>query len=213
MKEKKRYGTFDKKYTLLELCCYHGAVDCFKFLRTTYDSTPNKACLRFSFLGRNKEILSECLKYEKPDDECMKYAIISHNIDFVTFLMNEHKMKINPYDCGLYKNLESFLVYYDQIHNYHKCIVHSAMFAIPSLLEYFVSHGGYINKSNQRGDTALHYAARFNSKEMAELLLSYGAYIDKMNNLEETPLHTSAIYNNMEVAEFFISHGASRWLS
>ncbi|EAY07768.1 hypothetical protein TVAG_000520 [Trichomonas vaginalis G3] len=82
-------------YSLLELCCYHGAVDCFKFLRTKFDSEITQKCLKFSFLGGNKEIMSECLKYQKPNYKCMKYAIISHNIDFITFLMNEYNININ----------------------------------------------------------------------------------------------------------------------
>ncbi|EAY07749.1 hypothetical protein TVAG_118300 [Trichomonas vaginalis G3] len=78
-------------YSLLELCCYHGSVDCFKLLRTKFNSDITQTYLRFSFLGRNQEIMSECLKYQTTNKECMKYAIISHNIDFVTFLMNEYK--------------------------------------------------------------------------------------------------------------------------
>ena len=41
-------------------------------------------------LGEKLEIMSECLKYQNPNEKCMEYAIISHNIDFVTFLMNEY---------------------------------------------------------------------------------------------------------------------------
>ncbi|EAX88778.1 hypothetical protein TVAG_036580 [Trichomonas vaginalis G3] len=75
-------------YSLLELCCYHGAVDCFKLLRTKFNSEITRECLDLSFLGGNQEIMSECFKYQKPDRWCMENAIISHNIDFVTFLMN-----------------------------------------------------------------------------------------------------------------------------
>ncbi|EAY07712.1 hypothetical protein TVAG_117930 [Trichomonas vaginalis G3] len=52
-------------YSLLELCCYYGAADCFKLLRTKFHSDITQQCLRFSFLGRNQEIMSECLKYRK----------------------------------------------------------------------------------------------------------------------------------------------------
>ena len=75
-------------YSLLELCCYHGAVDCFKLLRTKFNLEITYMCLNLSFLGGNQEIISECLKYQTPDEACMNFAIISHNIDFVTFLMN-----------------------------------------------------------------------------------------------------------------------------
>ncbi|EAY03067.1 hypothetical protein TVAG_171650 [Trichomonas vaginalis G3] len=89
--------------TLLELCCYHGAVDCFKFLRTEFNSGITLTCLHFSFLGGNPDIMSECLKYQTPNFKCMEYAIISHNIDFVTFLMNEYKIDIDLSVCGLYR--------------------------------------------------------------------------------------------------------------
>ncbi|EAY14518.1 hypothetical protein TVAG_388490 [Trichomonas vaginalis G3] len=203
------YSCSDRGYSLLELCCYHGAVDCFKFLRTKFKSEITQKCLQLSFLGRSKEIMSECLKHKKPDEECMKYAIISHNIDFVTFLMNEYKKKIDVYNCRVFKNLESFLVYYDQIHNYHRCIVHSAGFTIPSLLEYFISHGGFINKSDKYGETSLHYAARYNSKEIAERLLSRGANINKKDNSGKTALHIAAMVNSKEVAELLLSRGAN----
>ncbi|EAY03161.1 hypothetical protein TVAG_345350 [Trichomonas vaginalis G3] len=97
-------------YSLLELCCYHGAVDCFKFLRTKLDSEITQECLELSFLGRNPEIMSECLKYKEPYGQCMRYAIISHNIDFVTFFMNEYNLEINLEFCEFYKNLESFAI-------------------------------------------------------------------------------------------------------
>ncbi|EAY01923.1 hypothetical protein TVAG_068900 [Trichomonas vaginalis G3] len=81
-------------YSLLDLCCYHGAVGCFKLLRTKFNSEITQQCLELSFLGGNQEIMSECLKYQTPDEKCMEYAIISHNIDFVTFLMNEYNIQI-----------------------------------------------------------------------------------------------------------------------
>ena len=91
----KLYPDSDKSYSLLELCCYHGSADCFKLLRTKFNSEITQTCLNLSFLGGNAEIMSECLKYQTPDSFCMEYAIISHNIDFVTFLMYEYNIKID----------------------------------------------------------------------------------------------------------------------
>ena len=51
--------------SLLEFCCYHGAVDCFKFLRTKFNSEITQECLELSFLGGNAEIMS-CLLYTSP---------------------------------------------------------------------------------------------------------------------------------------------------
>ncbi|EAY03816.1 hypothetical protein TVAG_454550 [Trichomonas vaginalis G3] len=176
-----------KGYSLLELCCYHGSVDCFKLLRTNFKSEITQTCLEFSFLGRNQEIMSECLKYQKPDKKCMEYAIISHNIDFVTFLMNEHNFEIDLYSCGIHKNLESFLVYFDQTNDFNKCFVYSAIFGIASLCEYFLLHGAKINYKDDYGLTALHYAAKHNNKETMELLISRRAKINETDK-DKKPL-------------------------
>ncbi|EAY16290.1 hypothetical protein TVAG_423430 [Trichomonas vaginalis G3] len=203
------YPYFNGKYSLLELCCYHGAVDCFKLLRTKFKSEITPTCLRFSFLSGNPEIMSECLKYQKPDEKCMKYAIISHNIDFVTFLMNEYNLEINLEDCEWYKNLESFLVYFDQTNDVSKCLILSARFNIPSLCEYFLSIGANVNGKDKYGQTALHRAVFNNSKEAAELLILHGININEKNNGGETALHITARYNCKETAEILISHGAN----
>ncbi|EAX85515.1 hypothetical protein TVAG_240300 [Trichomonas vaginalis G3] len=196
-------------HTLLELCCYHGAVDCFKFLRTKFNSQITQKCLKFSFLGGNPEIMSECLKYQKPNEKCMEYAIISHNIDFVTFLMNEYNMEIDLDYCGWYNNLESFLVYFDQTNDMNECFIYSAMFDTPSLLEYFLSHGANINEKDNNGKTAFYFAAKHNSKETAEFLISHGANINEKDILGETTLHIAAKHNSKATAEFLISHGAN----
>ncbi|EAY17356.1 hypothetical protein TVAG_319510 [Trichomonas vaginalis G3] len=81
----------------------------------------------------------------------MKYAIISHNIDFVTFLMNEHNIKIDLNYCVIYNNLESFLVYFDQINDIQECFNCSIRFNIPSLIEYFLTLGANINEKITEG--------------------------------------------------------------
>ncbi|EAY10973.1 ankyrin repeat protein, putative [Trichomonas vaginalis G3] len=195
--------------TLLELCCYHGAVGCFKLLRTKFNSEITQKCLELSFLGGNPDIMSECLKYQEPNEECMRYAIISHNIDFVTFLMNEYNIEINLEYCRIDNNLESLLVYFDQTDDVNKCFLYSAWLDIPSLLEYFLSHGANINEKDENGRTALHIAAIYNSKETAELLISHGANINEKDENGRTALHIAAIYNSKETAELLISHGAN----
>ncbi|EAY01266.1 hypothetical protein TVAG_027340 [Trichomonas vaginalis G3] len=196
-------------YSLLELCCYHGAIDCFKLLRSKFNSEITKTCLEFSFLGGNQEIMSECLKHQTPNEECMRYAIISHNIDFVTFLKNEYNIEINLEYCGIYNNLESFLVYFDQTNDINKCFFYSATFAVPSFLEYFLSHGANINEKIEYGKTALHIAAKNNRKEIAEVLILHGANINEKDEFGETALHIAAWKDSKEIAEFLISHGAN----
>ncbi|EAY00174.1 hypothetical protein TVAG_052220 [Trichomonas vaginalis G3] len=42
-------------YSLLEICCYYGAADCFKLLRSEFNSKITQKCLEFSFLRGNPE--------------------------------------------------------------------------------------------------------------------------------------------------------------
>ncbi|EAY08996.1 ankyrin repeat protein, putative [Trichomonas vaginalis G3] len=199
----------EEGYSLLELCCYYGAVDYFKLLRTKFNSEITQTCLRLSFLGGNQEIMSECLKYQTPDEECMEYAIISHNIDFVTFLMNEYNLEMDLENCGWYNNMESIFVYFDQTNDVNKCFLYSARFNIPSLLEYFFSRGANINEKNNDGETALHITASQNSIETVEFLISHGANINEKDQFGQTALHCAAEINRKEIAELLISHGAN----
>ncbi|EAX99883.1 hypothetical protein TVAG_222440 [Trichomonas vaginalis G3] len=205
----KLYPLSFEGFSLLELCCYHGAVDCFKLLRTKFNSEITETCLRFSFLGGNQEIMNECLKYQKPNEKCMIHAIISHNIDFVTFLMNEYNIEIDLNECGFHKNLEAFLVYFDQTNNINKCFLYSLLFSIPSLCEYFLSHGANINEKDKLRRTALFFAACTNSKETAEVLISHGANINEKDGGGRTALHIAVENNNKETAEFLISNGSN----
>ncbi|EAY13676.1 ankyrin repeat protein, putative [Trichomonas vaginalis G3] len=194
--------------SLLELCCYHGSVNCFKILITKFQSEITPDCLRYSFLGGNPDIMYECLKVQKPDNECMKYAIISHNIDFVTFLMNEHNKKIDLKLCSKYNNLQSFLVYLDQTNDINTCFVYSLNFHLSSLLEYFISNGADINAKTKGGLTPLHIAAFKNYQETSEILISNGADINAKTEFSWTPLHIAARNNCKETSEILISNGA-----
>ncbi|EAX99713.1 ankyrin repeat protein, putative [Trichomonas vaginalis G3] len=204
----KLYPFIFEEFSLLEICCYYGAVNCFKLLRTNFNSEITEFCLKFSFLRGNKEIISECLKYQKPVQHSMLFAIISHNIDFVTFLMNEYKFQIDLFQCGYFKNLEAFLVYFDQTNDINKCFIRSAMFDIPSLCDYFLSLGTNINARNSDGETALYFAVSYNCGATTEFLLSHGADINKMPNNEETALFIAA-KNCKNSAEVLLSHGAN----
>ncbi|EAY12885.1 ankyrin repeat protein, putative [Trichomonas vaginalis G3] len=196
--------------SLLELCCYYGAVDCFKFLRTEFKSEITQKCLLFSFLGGNPEIMSECLKYKKPEVNCLGYAIISHNIDFVTFLMNEYNPWLDLDYCVEYNNLELLLVYFDLTNDVNKCFINSVRFCIPSLCEYFLSHGANINEKDINGKNALHIAVLNKKKEIFELLISHGVNINEKDKRGETALHFAIRKNNCkEITELLLSNGAN----
>ena len=195
-------------YSLLELCCYYGSVDCFKLLRSKFNSEITRTCLECSFLSGNPDIMSECMKYQKPNEKCMEYAIISHNIDFVTFLMNEYNIQISLYYCLECNDIDSFLVYFDQTNDIGQCFLYSIKFGIPSICEYFLSHGANINAKNQFEDTVLQIAVNNNNKEIVELFIKYGADVNEKNIDGETALHIAVANNYKEIAEILIINGA-----
>ncbi|KAI5537068.1 proteasome regulatory particle assembly [Trichomonas vaginalis G3] len=190
-------------YSLLELCCYHGAVNCFKFLRTKFKPLINSNCLKLSFLGGNPDIINECLKETKPYDSCMEYAIISHNIDFVTYLMNEHNLKIEMEYCHKYNNLQAFLVYLDTSKNYKKCFPFSVRFNFPSLCEYLISHGVDINTRDKNYYSAFFHAAQYGNRLIAEFLISHNINMDNCKSNFQIAVQS----DNKDIAELLISRG------
>ncbi|EAX92938.1 ankyrin repeat protein, putative [Trichomonas vaginalis G3] len=197
------------RYSLLEVCCYYGATKCFSFLREKFDSEITKRCLLFSILSGNHSLVKECLKVVEPDDECMRYAILSHNIAFVTFLMIEYKLTINLFYCGCYHNLQAFFVYLDQTNDIKECFLYSPFFNIPSLCQYFLDHGASINdRDNALNKTALHVAACVNAVETAKFLIANGAIVNIKDNNGMTPLQFAARHNSKEMIELLIANGA-----
>ncbi|EAY16292.1 hypothetical protein TVAG_423450 [Trichomonas vaginalis G3] len=194
--------------SLLDLCCYHGSVECFKLLLTKVEPKITQNCLDFAFSSGNPEILNECLKYRKPSHNCMRYAIFSHNIDFVMYLFQQHQIPIDLLACVIYNNLEAFLAYYDLTKDIDECFIYSACLNLPSLWEYFLSNGANINARSKQGKTtALHYAAMYNCYQAAEFLISHGIYIDAKQDTGMNALHKAANFNSIEIAAVLISHG------
>ncbi|EAY09151.1 hypothetical protein TVAG_363660 [Trichomonas vaginalis G3] len=202
------YPRQSTSYTLIELCCYHGAVDCFKLLRSKFNSKITHKCLHFSFLSGNPEILNECLKYEKPCRDCISYAIISHNIDFVTYLMNEHNIPIYINCCNDFNNLQTYLIGLEQTNDFNSCFLHRPYFHLPAFYKYILDHCPDITKKgNFYGRRAFENVINENRYDIAEILISHGVDVNIMNDVEESALHLAAINGRKELVELFISNG------
>ncbi|EAX91686.1 ankyrin repeat protein, putative [Trichomonas vaginalis G3] len=193
--------------SFLELCCYHGSADCFKYFRSKFNSEITEQCLRFSFLGGNSVIMIECLKYIVPDEKCMDYAIISHNIDFVTYLMNVKELGIYHYMCGFHRNIHLFFMCLSQEKNLQRSLVCSIYFNILPLCQLLISNGANIAEQVD-GLSALHIAAENNCKEITEFIIKNGVDVNVKNSVNATPLHFAAYYNSIDAAEILIANGA-----
>ncbi|EAY15353.1 ankyrin repeat protein, putative [Trichomonas vaginalis G3] len=197
-----------RHYSLLDICCYYGSVNCFKLLRTKFNSKITMSSLEFSFLGGNPDIMSECLKVQKPLLSSTEYAIVSHNIDFISFLVNEYRLSINLYLCCDYYNLPAFLMYCDQKHLIGSCFVLSPAFRNLSFCDYLLSHYSInINNRDWSGRTVLNTAILYNVKEAVEFLISRGIDVNLYYKNSTNYLQYAATYNRKEIAEILISHG------
>ncbi|EAX88000.1 ankyrin repeat protein, putative [Trichomonas vaginalis G3] len=157
--------------------------------------------------------MSECLKEKRPNRNCMINAIISHNIDFVSYLMNQYHIDLNLRCCTIYNNLHAFLVYFDITNDINNCFVYSPCFHLQSLCEYFINYGANINATNEEKMTALHFVIKNNNKEIAynlcKYFISHGADINASNNVGETVLHIAVDRNYKKCVELFISNDAN----
>ncbi|EAX97995.1 hypothetical protein TVAG_114470 [Trichomonas vaginalis G3] len=203
---------FSMKFTLLEFCCYHGAVKCFKFLRTEYHATITQKCLQYSFLSGAPDILNECLKYQKPDSKCMECAIVSHNIDFITFLMNEFRLKISLDWCYKYKNLTALYVYLENnaVHNRNaEEILHQIAWNQEiKFLNLLIMFKVNLNLVDHLGMTPLHYAAENDCMSIITTLFSHGAFVNIPNNNGEMALHYAAENDLNDCVDFLTTCGA-----
>ncbi|EAY06644.1 hypothetical protein TVAG_322640 [Trichomonas vaginalis G3] len=196
-------------FSILELCCYHGAVNCFKLLITKYNPNLSVKCLNLSFLRGVPDIVNECLKQTKPDSDYMWHAIVSHNMDFVSFLATEFHKYIHLEDCKFYDNLS--VLFFATMLNYSldECLFYAAYFNIPSLCEYLISHGAgldYLNDSDDR--TPIHNAAYYNCPKTIEVLISHGADFNAKDCEGNTALNYAHMYGYPEIAEILNAHNA-----
>ncbi|EAY09483.1 hypothetical protein TVAG_102320 [Trichomonas vaginalis G3] len=193
-------------YFLLELCSYYGSVNCFKFFLTKFNPRITQKCLQFSFLGGNKEIISECLKNKQPDKETMKSAIISHNVDFVTYLMNEHKLNIDVEYCCKFNNLQAFAVYLDESEdiNINNCFIYSPWFGIPDLCVYLIEHGADVNTKDGRKNNAFFKAQDPLTIQTMEVLLNNGIDYKAVDWRGQTILHVFVARNMYEQAKLLL---------
>ena len=76
------------------------------------------------------------------------------------------------------------------------------------VVELLLEKGADINKENNKGDTPLIHAIRFEDYDMVELLLEKGADINKENNKGDTPLIHAIDNGDYYMVEFLLKMGA-----
>lgn len=158
----------DQSY--LDYCAQYGSVKCFKFLRSNgFDITPETIGL--SFVGQEKEIITECLDHlKKPTKEDMKLAILSHDMDIVIALKEKFGLEVDLEKCSIHFNLEAFFYGFE---SYRKSFPNCSSFGSLTLVEDFyrnITHKQR-NTVNSLNKNIMFYAAGFNYTELVKYLL------------------------------------------
>ena len=79
-----------------------------------------------------------------------------------------------------------------------------------SSVAFLIGRGASVNRRNNDGWTALHYASTSlnSTTEVLRFLLEHGADINAQDNEGITPIHLAAAYNHANVVRFLIESGA-----
>ncbi|EAY06055.1 hypothetical protein TVAG_244870 [Trichomonas vaginalis G3] len=154
--------------SLLELCCYHGSINCFNFLTTELKLEITQGCVSYSFLSGNKEIIDKCLAEKDPNFVTMEYAVISRNIDYVNLLMDEHDLFPDYEGAAYYNNLQAFIIGLKKCRYINDYFFHSLYFGFEPVYEIILSLGANINAVKIKNNVPLiHWCAIYNNVEFA----------------------------------------------
>lgn len=97
--------------SLLEWCSYYGSLRCFRYLHGQYAIMTIK-CLAYSFIGKNKEIINECLVEA---GEILKESSIIpvlfriNEEDYLDALHSDYNQEWTPDMAAVMLNLKAFL--------------------------------------------------------------------------------------------------------
>ncbi|EAY08478.1 hypothetical protein TVAG_145580 [Trichomonas vaginalis G3] len=211
---------------LIEYCSYYGSQKIFKFLISNGAKITEK-CMELSFLGRNKDILTEIINASgfQFNNNCLINSIISHNIDLVIFLKNNTDLTYDIKYLYQYNNYRLFFIDIDKNKNDYyylsRLFTISPYFFLTELVDYiynmFFEHcNGYpfdinlINDESLSHKNIIHSAAECNNLEIVKMLLDLGVDIDLCDDDGWSPLIYAVYYNSYEIVDFLNSRGCNR---
>ncbi|EAY22143.1 ankyrin repeat protein, putative [Trichomonas vaginalis G3] len=179
-----------------------------------FEEKITKICLHNAIIGRNTDIINECLKTQHIDGDCFNYAISSHNNSFLKYILDHDHEKIYSLVTFHFEkifhsqNLEAVYLLYEK----DTKLIFPWCAAFPQTYDIIEIEMNNINIETYHSQTVLHFAVQFNCIEICELLL---------NNLEINHIDINAIdwnkktalayaveLNLKDIVELLISYGA-----
>ncbi|KAI5503548.1 spectrin binding [Trichomonas vaginalis G3] len=191
---------------LLEVAAYHGSLTVFKYLLEKMLMKVTQNCLYLAIIGGCKEIIDLCLQSQKMDDQCMIYALRTHNYDLVqdpVLSANVDKSKFLEY------NLRNLVLYIKEKQDMDVALLYSFHYYLPPLWDYLSDNGATINAHDNEGNTPLHIAASHNYVAALQWLTNHGANIKLQNSKLQTPICIASKFQSVESCHFLLDNGAN----
>lgn len=195
--------------TLLEWCSYYGALRCFKFLRMN-DAEITQNCLAYSFIGKNKDIMMECLvdfgeilKQINIMDICIQI----NDQDYLITLHDDYKQLWTLESAADALNLKAFLMLASITNKKELAFLFWCFFGITEIVDATCYD---LNQSEDYdANLALLVSAANNNIESITKLIEHGADIETKTDDGSTPLIIAAAKNNVESISKLIEFGAN----
>ncbi|EAY22176.1 hypothetical protein TVAG_093500 [Trichomonas vaginalis G3] len=73
--------------SLFEACAYFGSVNIFIFLISTQQPKISKKVLLYSLIGRNTDIINECMKHKKMNIDCLRFIVRTHFNEMLEYVI------------------------------------------------------------------------------------------------------------------------------
>lgn len=202
---------YSSKYNfkeLLEVCAWNGSIQCFKFLRSNGAKITSN-CLIKSFMGRNKEIINECLNFQEPNNNCMRMTIKIHEIETAIWLKDQYGLNIGLDNVQDFVCLPLFIYLICQTKNFDEYLAGSPPFRLTSLVQDLLDLGADINYINMDSLPALSAAVVLHSIPIVKKLIENHANIDVCDSSNVTPLMIAVISSDPDIVKLLIKNGAN----
>ncbi|EAX98131.1 hypothetical protein TVAG_332410 [Trichomonas vaginalis G3] len=202
--------------SLIETCAYFGSVNIFFFLISNQKYTISKECLRYSLIGRNTDIINECLKKYLMDKDCLRDIVCSHNNSMLEFGLERNFFTYNDFerdyvtrtaiyqDIIKYQNLKAVFLLYENA----KDLILPWCAAFPQTID-IIKNEKITDKTDLENRNILHYACMSPNSDIVKFLFNSTIKIDVNHHdmYSMTALHYAAMNNNLDAVKILISHG------
>ena len=85
--------------------------------------------------------------------------------------------------------------------------------SVESVRHHLVVTGTSVDNKDDKGRTALHYAAAFGHSELSSFLLQVGAFPSAKDDYGDTPLHPACLNGHLAVVKLLVQGGADPTIS